>query len=224
LVETAEYFPSVLGNAALDFANTGIDAQRYPAGDVLASVDRFVAWCRHAGVVATDAADTHSPAPEERSFVHVAARLRSALLDIGSALAAQRQPDPAAITELQTRYVEAIGHARGVGGTDRDNTLAWSWAHHPAAEHALWKITDIAVELFRHGALDRLKACDDCRYLYLDASKNNSRRWCSMEGCGKTAKMRRYVERRAARRADNVASPGLPARTTIPLDTDQEAT
>ena len=227
LMETAEYFPSVLGNAALDFANTGIDAKRNPSGDVLASVDRFVAWCRHVGVIATDATDgtdTHSPAPEERSVVHVATRLRSALIDIAGALSAQREPDPAAITELQTRYVEAIGHARGTAGPHPDNTLTWSWAHQPPAQCALWKITDIAVELFRHGPLDRLKACDDCRYLYLDASKNNSRRWCSMDGCGKTAKMRRYVERRAARRADSVGSPDQPARTTSDLDTDQETT
>jgi predicted RNA-binding Zn ribbon-like protein len=210
-METGEYFPNLLGNPALDFANTGIDAKRQPSGDILASVDRFLAWCRHAGVLAIDVTGARSPAPEERSFMHTAALLRSALIDIGDALAAQREPDPAAITELQTRYVEAIGHAQGIVGPDPDNALTWSWAHHPPAEHALWKLTDIAVELFRHGDLDRLKACDDCRYLYLDASKNNSRRWCSMDGCGKTAKMRRYVERRAARRADSVG--GGTART-----------
>jgi predicted RNA-binding Zn ribbon-like protein len=204
-METTGSFPSVLGNDALDFANTGIAATREPASDVLASVDRFLAWCRHVGVIpteaidGTDGTDTHAPAPEERFFVHAASRLRNALLDIGSALVEQREPDAAAITELQARYVEAIGHARGTAGPDPGNALTWSWAHRPPAEHALWKLTDSAVELFRHGPLGRLKACDDCRYLYLDASKNNSRRWCSMDGCGKTAKMRRYVERRAAR-------------------------
>jgi predicted RNA-binding Zn ribbon-like protein len=203
-METVEYFPNLLGNVALDFANTGIDARRQPSGDILASVDRFLSWCRHAGVVDDDG--TRSPAPEERSFLHTADRLRSALIDIGSALAAQSEPDPASITELQTRYVEAIGHARGAAGPDPENTLTWSWAHNSPAEHALWKLTDTAVEVLRHGALDRLKACDDCRYLFVDASKNNSRRWCSMEGCGKAAKMRRYVERRAARRAGNVGA------------------
>jgi predicted RNA-binding Zn ribbon-like protein len=223
-METVEYFPSVLGNAALDFANTGIDAKRNPSGDVLASLDRFVAWCRHAGVVATDATDTHPPAPEERSLLHVAARLRRALIDIASALAAHHHSDPAAITELQTRYVEAIGHALATAAPDPDNTLTWSWTHHPPAQHALWKITDIAVELLRHGPLDRLKACDDCRYLYLDASKNNSRRWCSMDGCGKTAKMRRYVARRAARKAHNIDPPARPPPTANPHDTDQQTT
>jgi predicted RNA-binding Zn ribbon-like protein len=225
-METVETFPSILGNAALDFANTSIAAAREPSGDVLASVDRFVAWARHVGVVTplvtSGGTDALAPAPEERSFLHVATRLRSALIDIASALVARREPDPAAITELQTRYVEAIGHARGTTGPDRDNTLTWSWADRPPAEHALWKLTDIAVELFRHGALDRLKACDDCRFIYLDASKNNSRRWCSMDGCGKTAKMRRYVERRAARRADTGGLPGPSAGTSSDRGADRE--
>jgi predicted RNA-binding Zn ribbon-like protein len=36
--------------------------------------------------------------------------------------------------------------------------------------------------------------------LFVDESKNRSRRWCSMEECGTHAKMRRYVARRAAKR------------------------
>jgi predicted RNA-binding Zn ribbon-like protein len=177
---------------------------------VLTSRDRLVAWSRHAGVIAADdtSTATASTAPEEQSFLLAAARLRKALLDIGNSLVDGSEPDPGAITELQARYVEAIGHARGIAGADHGDTLTWSWAHQPAAEQTLWKVTDVAVELFRHGALDRLKSCDDCRYLFLDASKNNSRRWCSMEGCGKTAKMRRYVERRAARRAEDREASG----------------
>ena len=36
----------------------------------------------------------------------------------------------------------------------------------------------------------RLKACrgDDCRWVYLDGSRNNSRRWCDMAACGNRAK------------------------------------
>jgi predicted RNA-binding Zn ribbon-like protein len=39
----------------------------------------------------------------------------------------------------------------------------------------------------------RLKACsrDTCRWAYYDSSRNQSRRWCSMAGCGNYIKMRR---------------------------------
>jgi predicted RNA-binding Zn ribbon-like protein len=56
------------------------------------------------------------------------------------------------------------------------------------------------VELLAEGPLDRMKRCAGCRWLFLDASKNRSRHWCSMEVCGTNAKKRRYVERRRAAR------------------------
>jgi predicted RNA-binding Zn ribbon-like protein len=50
------------------------------------------------------------------------------------------------------------------------------------------------------GPLGRVKGCAGCNWLFVDESKNKSRRWCSMEECGTHAKMRRYVARRAAKR------------------------
>ncbi|WP_431075518.1 CGNR zinc finger domain-containing protein [Microbacterium phyllosphaerae] len=47
------------------------------------------------------------------------------------------------------------------------------------------------------GSWMRLKACDreTCQWAYLDESRNRSRRWCSMNGCGNVLKMRRRSER-----------------------------
>ena len=43
----------------------------------------------------------------------------------------------------------------------------------------------------------RLKACaaPDCRYAYLDTSRNRSRRWCEMAYCGNRAKNRAWRDR-----------------------------
>jgi predicted RNA-binding Zn ribbon-like protein len=35
----------------------------------------------------------------------------------------------------------------------------------------------------------------DCVWLFLDASKNRSRRWCDMNQCGNREKARRFHER-----------------------------
>jgi predicted RNA-binding Zn ribbon-like protein len=35
-------------------------------------------------------------------------------------------------------------------------------------------------------------AADTCRWLFLDTSKNHTRRWCDMKICGNRAKARRY--------------------------------
>jgi predicted RNA-binding Zn ribbon-like protein len=49
------------------------------------------------------------------------------------------------------------------------------------------------------GTWRRLKAChaETCRWVYYDRSRNESRRWCSMEICGNRSKARSYRVRRA---------------------------
>jgi predicted RNA-binding Zn ribbon-like protein len=59
----------------------------------------------------------------------------------------------------------------------------------------------------------RVRACaaPDCGALYLDTSRNGSRRWCSMERCGARAKASAYY-RRHRRGADPAgATPPPPA-------------
>ncbi len=47
------------------------------------------------------------------------------------------------------------------------------------------------------GTWDRLKLCpaEDCLWAFFDASKNRSRRWCSMNVCGNRTKTREYRRR-----------------------------
>ena len=63
-----------------------------------------------------------------------------------------------------------------------------------------------AWDLLTSGPLNRVKRCPACPWLYLDQSKNGSRRWCTMEDCGKAVKMRRYVAKRAAARQAALSS------------------
>ena len=53
----------------------------------------------------------------------------------------------------------------------------------------------------------RVKACrgDDCRWVYIDGSRNASRRWCAMANCGNRAKMATFRDRH---RLNLPASPG----------------
>ena len=43
----------------------------------------------------------------------------------------------------------------------------------------------------------RVKACrgDDCRWVFIDASRNSSRRWCAMANCGNRAKVATFRSR-----------------------------
>jgi predicted RNA-binding Zn ribbon-like protein len=59
-----------------------------------------------------------------------------------------------------------------------------------------------AVGLGRAG--EALRVCDNplCRFVFLDRSRNRSRRWCDMAACGNRAKLRRFRATGAAGRVD----------------------
>lgn len=53
-----------------------------------------------------------------------------------------------------------------------------------------------AEDFLVHEDLSRLKRCegDGCVVLFVDESKNKSRRWCSMEHCGMLLKSKKYYD------------------------------
>ncbi len=75
-----------------------------------------------------------------------------------------------------------------------------------------------ATGLLTSGELGRIKECPHeeggCGWLFYDASKNRSRRWCDMAGCGSRVKMRRMYARRRSERGQ---SPQCPCRAVTRL-------
>ncbi|ELP61356.1 CGNR zinc finger domain-containing protein [Streptomyces turgidiscabies] len=61
----------------------------------------------------------------------------------------------------------------------------------------LSRVAAAVAEALTDGTWLRLKACElpECHWAYFDRSPAQRRRWCSMEGCGARAKMRRYRAR-----------------------------
>jgi predicted RNA-binding Zn ribbon-like protein len=70
-----------------------------------------------------------------------------------------------------------------------------------SAAAALAWILVVVLDGRADGRWQRLKVCRDehCREAFYDASKNQSRIWCSMQVCGIRAKNRVFIERRRAR-------------------------
>lgn len=65
---------------------------------------------------------------------------------------------------------------------------------------ALSSIARDAVRQFTLHGGDRIRSCeaDDCPHVFLDESRANNRRWCSMQRCGNRAKVRAHRQRAAA--------------------------
>jgi predicted RNA-binding Zn ribbon-like protein len=56
-----------------------------------------------------------------------------------------------------------------------------------------------AIDLLTSERRGRVSTCanEKCQWLFLDTSKNRSRRWCTMASCGNRAKARRFHDRHA---------------------------
>ena len=62
-------------------------------------------------------------------------------------------------------------------------------------ESVLWPIIRSFADLITSEDRKRIKQCGNCGYLFVDNSKNRSRRWCSMEICGNRVKARRFAKK-----------------------------
>jgi predicted RNA-binding Zn ribbon-like protein len=187
------------GDPALDLVNT-VGDERF--ADPLADYASFAAWAARIGVVDAVAADRLAaiardrPAAAQRALAEARA-LRGVMDAVFRPLVRPTgEPPPDALARLVQRAGAAVERARfvHVGGVFVPD---WGGDH---LERPLWPLAVAALDLLRGGPLDRLKACASCPWLFIDTSRNRSRRWCSMDECGVRIKMRRYRERSTAGR------------------------
>ena len=209
MVETERVIDDVTfmgGHPALDFVDTlgGMRAEHpEPEDEYLRSYEDLVTFGLKAGTLSERSARRLRRAareqPREADAVLEAARRRRGLLDAAFRPISQGKPPPASVlAELRDFGAEAMASGELVASEDG---FEWSWERYEGLDMPLWPIAHAALELMAGGPLDRLKTRGRCRWLFLDTTKNHSRRWCSTEACGNEVKKERYVARRRARRA-----------------------
>jgi predicted RNA-binding Zn ribbon-like protein len=195
------------GDVALDFVNT-VGGMRQdppdPEYEALNSYADVVEWSLRVELVSPHDARAllreaaARPREAERAFAETLA-FRQLVYEIFRALADGRKPKRALLDRLREAERDALAQGSLIPDGAR---MRWSWDGATLDVRApLWPVAHAAVELLTHGPLERLKVCANCRWLFLDQSRNHSRRWCSMADCGSAVKKERYVERRRSRRA-----------------------
>jgi predicted RNA-binding Zn ribbon-like protein len=62
----------------------------------------------------------------------------------------------------------------------------------------LGPVAKSAADLLASEELDLARECagDDCGWLFIDRTRNHSRRWCDMKSCGNLAKVHSYRSRK----------------------------
>lgn len=195
--------PLVAGPLCLNFTNTASGRGDATHQDHLQHYNDLLAWVLHAGALPADIVEDlaelarRKPAAARRVLAKAVA-LREALHAIGSAISAHQTPPAAAVTALD----RALAQAAQAGRLDWDGRkFSWGIALRPLQlDLPLRPILRSAGEVLLTAPMDRLKTCagQHCGWLFLDETRNGTRRWCEMEVCGSRAKMRRYRRRHAA--------------------------
>jgi predicted RNA-binding Zn ribbon-like protein len=196
------------GRLSLDFVNTADwHASDHPV-EFLTSYSDLVAWSQHVSILTDHQAQRllkeATRRPRDASAVlERAIALREAIYRIFSAISRGRPPQAADLATFNVELSEALAQSRIVSTAEG---FTWDWADaEEALDWMLWPVAHDAAGLLTSEELDRVGQCADdrCGWLFLDTSRNRSRRWCSMEDCGNRAKARRHYKRkRAVRRRE----------------------
>ena len=120
----------------------------------------------------------------------------------------ERRPPPAAdIRTLEQHFLASERHRelhwQEAAAGNGPSGMAWRWGRfEKEAELPVWILAERAAQLMLSDAIQRVRECgaDTCRWLFLDTSKNHTRRWCNMKICGNRMKARRFQARRGAER------------------------
>ncbi len=191
------------GDLCLDFTNS-VGVHGPPADEeLLTSYAALVAWSRRAGILSAQTArhllQKAEREPEQAQMVLAQAiALREALYHIFSALSQGNKLKAADLEVVNQNLADALPHGRIRAG---DSGFQWGWEPaEDALDQMLWPIVRSAEQLLTSGQLARVHECDgeNCNWLFLDVSKNHSRRWCSMNECGNRAKVSRFYQRKKA--------------------------
>ncbi len=189
------------GALALDFANS-IEKRPLPEPlELLNSYSDLIAWAAQAGIVDRGRAQrlrltAGRQVSHARRVFRRAVRLREAVFGTFSAIAAGRQPDSNDLDSIRHDALAAYQHGRLAR-----NGGAFQWefpGNVEALDSVLWPIAKNVMDLLVDSqSLASIRECasDRCAWLFLDRSRNRTRRWCDMKVCGNRAKSRRHYRR-----------------------------
>jgi predicted RNA-binding Zn ribbon-like protein len=185
-------FELIAGWPALELVNT-VNARPVATRDSLGRFEDLVAWAVAVGVITEPEAERlqSANAAVREGLLRDVRALRDLTYRVFSAVAEDRPLDPLDADDLLAGLARSLPFATLRAG--RSGTLELAWTDRGAI---VGPLTQSAIDLLRDGPLDRVKGCPACCWLFLDRSRNGTRRWCSMDTCGSRDKMRRSRARR----------------------------
>ncbi len=196
--EAAHPFDYIGGSLILDFTNIGTHAGHNH--EHLRSYDDLVDFVQQAGGLSpADArrliAEAGRHPSAAKAVLARAIALREVSMRVFSAFARKKAPGSRDLELISREAALALAQRRIVLAGKQ---ITWTWSDDLMLERVLWPIAQSGSELLTSGedrAMVRECASDTCEWLFLDRTRNHSRRWCDMADCGNRAKQQRLRAR-----------------------------
>jgi predicted RNA-binding Zn ribbon-like protein len=194
------------GHPALDFVNTVGGKRLVEPREHLPRFGDLVAWAQETGVVSQAEARALGreavahPADAERALV-AARAFRESLYRVLLALVESRPAPATDVAAFETEVHRALAARRL---ESKEGRFRWTPPGVGLVQTVVPRLALAASELVTSEALKRVRICeatasDGCGWLFLDETRNHSRRWCDMATCGNQHKARRHYARVRAR-------------------------
>jgi predicted RNA-binding Zn ribbon-like protein len=195
------------GVVCLDFVNTAGSRLTDRPSEYLLSYEDLLDWGRQAGLLAPEKTEDLSRQaaldPEgARETLSRALALREAIHRLISRAVAGEAKDESDLSALNRELSIALSRLRVIpaGGA-----YGWGWDRSQddggsLLDSPLWPVAQSAAELLTSPKLARVKVCagEGCGWVFLDESRNGSRRWCDSRDCGNRERVRRHLARKRA--------------------------
>ncbi len=207
------------GRLCLDFVNT---VHCYGCADLEEYFNNYqdlVNWSRHVGTLtAAEAGTLAAVASGHRTLAENAHRraieLRQILYRIFCSAVEGALPDEKDLATFNDNLSQTMMHSQIVKA---QNGFNWDMTGNKTKlDWILNPVIRSAADLLVSKKLGNLKKCSDpiCGWLFLDISRNRSRRWCDMRDCGNRAKAKRFYKKKKPGRSR--ASPSRATPLPIP--------
>jgi predicted RNA-binding Zn ribbon-like protein len=191
----------IASSACLDFTNTTAWRGAPEPVEKLGTFDDLVEWAVSAGVVLAGtarglrAAAAEKPDAAQRAL-RGARKLREAIYRVMVAVVDGKAPAPSDLAHIDQALAHALTGPRLVPAEPHFH-LEWKGRSSDDLEFVTDMVARSAAKLLTSDEVARVKYCADdlCGWLFLDTSRNGTRRWCMMADCGNRAKVRRFRER-----------------------------
>jgi predicted RNA-binding Zn ribbon-like protein len=205
------------GHPALDFVNSLDNRFRNDGpNEMLATYGDLLRFLEETALLSRE----HARALNKTVAPEAAARALESTHELREAAAAvlygsleKKRPQQEDLRLLQKHLLNASRHRElqwqpGTGEGARTGAaaheptrapLAWHWGRHEVdPDLPVWVLALSVSEILLSPDMERVRTCavDTCRWLFLDTSKNHTRRWCNMKVCGNRMKARRFQARR----------------------------